>query len=176
MHRIRRKPVTRRVWAPRGDRPTALGHHRYEWLYVTAFVAPATGESPWYVGSGVSKPPFEALLAAFDREAGAGRARTIILLLDGAGWHTEPGLAIPEGLRLVYLPPNTTELQPAECLWQLVTSPSSTSTSSIWPRSNTASSSAAAISKPVQANCAQPPASIGARKNPPDRANQPETI
>lgn len=55
-HRIGLKPVTRRVWAPRGHRPTALGHHRYQWLYVTAFVAPATGESHWYVGNGVSTP------------------------------------------------------------------------------------------------------------------------
>ncbi|KQP93732.1 hypothetical protein ASF57_22260 [Methylobacterium sp. Leaf117] len=117
------KPIIRRVWAPRGQRPTALGHHRYEWLYVTAFVAPATGESHWYVGNGVSKPLFEGLLALFAREAGAGERRTVILLLDGAGWHTEPGLRVPDGLRLVYLPPYTPELQPAEHLWRLVDEP-----------------------------------------------------
>lgn len=122
-HRIGLKPIIRRVWAPRGQRPTALGHHRYEWLYVTAFVAPATGESHWYVGNGVSKPLFEGLLALFAREAGAGERRTVILLLDGAGWHTEPGLRVPDGLRLVYLPPYTPELQPAEHLWRLVDEP-----------------------------------------------------
>jgi hypothetical protein len=57
-HRIGLKPVLRRVWAPRGQRPTAPGHHRYEWLYVTAFVSPATGETLWYVSDGVSKPLF----------------------------------------------------------------------------------------------------------------------
>ena len=46
-HRIGLKPILRRVWAPRGMRPVALGHHRYEWLYVIAFVSPATGESFW---------------------------------------------------------------------------------------------------------------------------------
>ena len=122
-HRIGLKPVTRRIWAPRGQRPTALDHHRYEWLYVTAFVAPATGESHRSVGNGVSKPLFERLLALFAQEAGAGRERTIILLLDGAGWHTQPGLRVPEGLRLVYLPPYTPELQPAEHLWRLVDEP-----------------------------------------------------
>ena len=122
-HRIGLKPVTRRVWAPRGRRPTALGHHRYEWLYVTAFVAPTTGESHWYVGNGVSKPLFERLLALFVQEAGAGQERTIILLLDGAGWHTEPGLRVPDGLRLIYLPPYTPELQPAEHLWRHVDEP-----------------------------------------------------
>src|SRR4051812_23684025 len=28
------KPILRRVWAPKGQRPIALGHHRYKWLYV----------------------------------------------------------------------------------------------------------------------------------------------
>lgn len=86
-------------------------------------MAPATGESHWYVGNGVSKPLFEGLLALFAREAGAGKRRTVILLLDGAGWHTEPGLRVPEGLRLIYLPPYTPELQPAEHLWRLVDEP-----------------------------------------------------
>ena len=52
-HRIGLKPILRRVWAPRGKRPTAIGHHRFEWLYVTAFVSPATGESFWYLSTGV---------------------------------------------------------------------------------------------------------------------------
>lgn len=117
------KPIARRVWAPKGCRPIALGHHRYKWLYVTAFVQPTSGEVAWYLSNGVSKPFFEALLATFAREAGAGQGRTIVLVLDNAGWHTEPGLAVPDGLRLVYLPPYSPELQPAERLWPLVDEP-----------------------------------------------------
>ena len=30
--RIGLKPILRRVWAPKGQRPIALGHHRYKWL------------------------------------------------------------------------------------------------------------------------------------------------
>ena len=48
-----------RVWAPRGRRPVAVGHHRFEWLHVTAFVSPATGESFRYLGTGVDKGLFE---------------------------------------------------------------------------------------------------------------------
>jgi hypothetical protein len=122
-HRLGLKPVQRRVWAPIGERPVALGHHRFEWLYVTAFVAPVSGETVWYLSNGIDKPFFEMMLAAFARETGAGRDRLILLLLDGAGWHTEPGLAVPEGIRLIYLPPYTPELQPAEHLWPLVDEP-----------------------------------------------------
>ncbi len=91
--------------------------HRFEWLYVTAFVSPATGESFWYLSNGVSKALFEDTLALFARDAGAGSDRIILLVLDNAGWHAEPGLAVPEGVRLVYLPPYAPELQPAETLW-----------------------------------------------------------
>ena len=122
-HRIGLKPILRRVWAPRGQRPIARGHHRYQWFYVTAFVSPATGESFWYLGTGVDKELFADTLALFAREAGAGLDRIIILVLDGAGWHTAPGLAVPEGIRLVYLPPYTPELQPAETLWAHVDEP-----------------------------------------------------
>lgn len=111
------------MWAPQAQRPIALGHHRYEWLYVTAFVQPASGEVFWYLSNGVSKPFFEGLLALFAREAGAGRERIVVLLLDGAGWHTEPGLAVPDGIRLVYLPRYSPELQPAERLWPLIDEP-----------------------------------------------------
>src|SRR4051812_31071959 len=108
--------IIRRVWAPKGQRPIALGHHRYKWLYVTAFVQPISGEVFWSVSNGVSKPFFAALLALFAREAGAGRDRIIVLGLDSAGWHTAPNLAVPDGIRPVYLPPYSPELQPAEHL------------------------------------------------------------
>jgi hypothetical protein len=111
------------MWAPVGERPIAPGHHRFDWLYVTAFVSPATGESFWYLSDGVSKPFFEALLAAFAHEAGAGIGKTIVLVLDNAGWHSEAGLKVPAGVRLVFLPPYTPELQPAETLWTLVDEP-----------------------------------------------------
>jgi transposase len=111
------------VWAPKGQRPIALGHHRYKWLYVTAFVQPTTGETFWYISNGVSKPFFAGLLALFAREAGAGRDRIIVLGLDSAGWHTEPNLVVPEGLRLAYLPPYSPELQPAEHLWPVLDEP-----------------------------------------------------
>ncbi len=85
-HRLGLKPFSRRCWEPRGARPLALGHHRFEWLYVTAFVAPESGETFWYLSNGVSKPFYEALLALFAREAGAGDERFIILVIDGADW------------------------------------------------------------------------------------------
>jgi len=90
---------------------------------VTAFVSPATGEVFWYVSNGVSKPFFEALLRLFAEEAAAWRDRIIVLVLDNAGWHREAGLEVPEGIRLVFQPAYTPEVQPAETLWTLVDEP-----------------------------------------------------
>jgi transposase len=122
-HRIGLKPILRRVWAPQGERPIALGHHRYKGLYVTAFVPPISGEVFWYVSNGISKPFFAALLGLFAREAGAGRERVIVLVLDNAGWHTEPNWAVPDRIRLVYLPRYSPELQPAEHLGPVLDEP-----------------------------------------------------
>jgi transposase len=75
------------------------------------------------VSNGVSKPFFEALLGLFAREAGVGCKRIVVLELDNAGWHTAPNLIVPDGLRLVYLPPYSPELQPAEHLWPILDEP-----------------------------------------------------
>lgn len=66
---------------------------------------------------------FEAMLAAFARETGAGRERSIVLVLDNAGFHAPADLCVPDGIRLVFLPPYTPELQPAERLWTLIDEP-----------------------------------------------------
>jgi transposase len=122
-HRLGLKPIRRRVWAPIGERPLALGHHRYEWLYVTAFVAPASGETVWFISNGIGKAFFAKMLEAFARQVGAGRDRRIVLQLDNAGWHTPENLPVPDGIKLVYQPAYTPELQPSEHLWPLVDEP-----------------------------------------------------
>ena len=71
----------------------------------------------------MSKPLFAGLLAAFATAVGAGPKKRVVLLLDNAGFHTRPNLAVPDGITLVYLPPYSPELQPAETLWRLVDEP-----------------------------------------------------
>jgi DDE superfamily endonuclease len=62
-------------------------------------------------------------LAAFAAEEGIGPDRRAVLVLDGAGWHAGAGLAVPEGVDLVFLPPYSPERQPAERPWPLVDEP-----------------------------------------------------
>ena len=118
-HRLGLKPVLRRQWAPRGQRPVAVGHPRYEWLYLYGFVHPATGEVVWFVCSTVDAELLSAVLAAFAAAVGAGEGKLIVLVLDNAGWHISGDLVVPPGIELAFLPPYTPELQPAEHPWPL---------------------------------------------------------
>ena len=63
---------------------------------------------------------FEAILADF---AGAGGGKRIVLQLDKAGWHGPENLTIPDGIRLVFQPSHSPQLQPAEHLWPLIDEP-----------------------------------------------------
>ena len=77
---------------------------------------PATGECFWYVSNGVSKPFFEALLRAFAEEAGAGRERIIVLVLDNAGWHGEAGSTFPMAFASSSCPPTPPRCSPPNVL------------------------------------------------------------
>ena len=118
-HRIGLKPILRRQWAPVGRRPVALSHHRYEWLYLYAFVHPSSGRVEWFLFNTVNAESFSRCLASFAREGGAGRNKVVVLVLDNAGWHVSDRVVIPDGIVPAFLPPYSPELQPAECRWPL---------------------------------------------------------
>ena len=118
-HRVGLKPILRRQWAPKGQRPIALGQHRYEWLYLYGFVRPESGEVHWLILPRVDAKVFSLALSHFAEEVGAGKGRRIVLVLDQAGWHTGGEVEVPEGIHLEFLPARSPELQPAERLWPL---------------------------------------------------------
>ena len=118
-HRVGLKPILRRQWAPKGQRPIAVGQHRYEWLYLYGFVHPSTGAVVWFVCTTVDTDLLSAVLAAFAQAVGAGQDKLVVLVLDQAGWHVSDRLVVPGGIVLEFLPSYTPELQPAERLWPL---------------------------------------------------------
>ena len=122
-HRLGLLPVVRRVWAPKGQRPTARVERRYEWLCVYGFVRPSNGRSWWCLLPRVSADAFAVALAAFARDEGIDAAHRAVVVVDQAGWHVARDLVAPEGVDLVRLPSYSPELQPAERLWALVDEP-----------------------------------------------------
>ena len=68
----------------------------------------------WFIANGVNAARFSAFLASFAAEIGAGPEKRVILVLDGAGWHVSKDLEVPDGVELMFLPPYSPQIQPAE--------------------------------------------------------------
>lgn len=118
-HRIGLKPIIRRVWCKKGQRPSVCVQHRYAWCYVYGFVCPQSGKNFWLVLPKVSIEAWNAALSEFASAMELSSHKHIVLVIDRAGWHTSQKVTVPEGLHLVCLPPYSPELQPAERLWSL---------------------------------------------------------
>jgi hypothetical protein len=115
-HRVGLKPILGRIWARKGQRPVIRVQHRFRWRSVRAFVHPASGRTEWPFASGINTAVISVALESFAAAVGAGSTKRIVLVLDQAGYHTSPQLQVPDGLHLVFLPPYSPELQPAEHL------------------------------------------------------------
>ena len=121
-HRVGLKPILRRIWARRGQRPVVIVRPRYEWLYVYAFVCPETGETEFWLVPSVNTESYTLVLQAFLRK----RQHAVLLVLDQAGWHVANATQALEQqgrLSLKYLPSHSPGLQPAERLWELTDEP-----------------------------------------------------
>src|SRR5680860_1267480 len=101
--RLSLKPVTRRVWAPVGERPTARFKRGYKWTYLYGFVHPQSGKVFWMILPTVNTELFSLALGEFAKEVGAGEQKRILLVVDKAGWHTGGEVQIPEGIHLEFL-------------------------------------------------------------------------
>lgn len=112
------KPSYRRVWAPIGQRPTAPSRSRYEWSYVFATVHPETGTMHALILPVANIKAMQVYLDDFS--ASVPKDVVVLLILDGATWHRSAKLNVPDNLRLLFLPPYTPELNPAEHLWPLL--------------------------------------------------------
>jgi hypothetical protein len=96
--RLGLKPIRRRGWAKRGQRPQVPVHHRYKWLYLYAFVRPSSGATHWLILPRVHADVFSLALTHFAREVGSGPEKPIVLVLDQAGDHPRGAVRVPEGM------------------------------------------------------------------------------
>jgi hypothetical protein len=114
--RVGQQGTLTRLWARRGTRPRAPRDRRYAWAYLFGAVCPERA-----VGTALVLPyaNVEAMglhLAEVGRQVAPGAHAALVL--DGAGWHAAAGLAVPENLSLLPLPPYSPELNPVENVWQ----------------------------------------------------------
>lgn len=80
---------------------------------------PSSRRSVFHLASSVGLGRLPAEPAAFSRATGAGPRKQIMLVLDWAGWHASRKLPVPKHDHLLFLPPYSPKLNPAEYLWPL---------------------------------------------------------
>jgi len=95
-----------------------VGAHRYEWFYGWTFVEPKTGWNLSLLVDGIDTQVMGWVLKELKATLSEGEEAWVVL--DRAGWHVSPKVEVPEGVRLIFLPPYSPELQPAERVWPLV--------------------------------------------------------
>lgn len=107
----------RRCWAPAGIRPIVGRRIVREYTYAFAAVSPHDG-----VLDSLVLPTVDAETMSFFLTEVARRhaSEFILMLLDGAGWHTAHDLVVPENMRIAPLPPYSPELNPTEHVWDLL--------------------------------------------------------
>ena len=102
-------------WWLKGERAPGLVQQGYQWAYIFSAVCPATGEDFTLVLPVVSAAVMDLFLAQFSAAVPADAHA--VLVLDGAGWHDERALTVPNNLTLVPLPAYSPELNPVERIW-----------------------------------------------------------
>ena len=122
-HRVGLKPIIHKVWARIGKGLSAVVCHRYEWVYLYAFVNPPTGKTEGFIIPRVNIEWLNLVLEQFAFQTGAGTSKNILLVMDRAGWHTGDKVVLPSGIYVEYLPAYSPELQPAERLWSVTDEP-----------------------------------------------------
>jgi len=105
----------RRAWVPAGIRPTAPRQIIRQYLYAYVAVCPTTGFMTSLVLPWVNSQMMSLFL---ENVSEALPDNFIIMLVDGAGWHTSKKLRVPENMALVRQPSHSPELNPVEHIWE----------------------------------------------------------
>ena len=104
------------VRATRGSRPVAPKQVGYANLQVVSAVCPATGRAEGLItqelDAAVTQLFLDQLSATIPEKV------HVLLVWDGAGWHTANSLVIPKNMTILKLPPYSPELNPVERLWR----------------------------------------------------------
>ncbi len=113
--RIGQQNTTTRLWAQKGSRPRAVKQQQFEYVYMFGAVCPANGQTeallaPW-VNKDIMRQHLELISARTELD------RHAVVIMDGAGWHTDDIAKGFKNLSILKLPPYSPELNPIEQVW-----------------------------------------------------------
>jgi len=113
--RFGRISQSKRCWCPKPIRPVCPTMVCQEYTYAYGAVSIADGHWDSLILPNTNTVCMQIFL---DEIASRYSDDRIVLVLDGAGWHKEGELKVPENMRLLHLPPYSPELNPVENIWE----------------------------------------------------------
>jgi hypothetical protein len=105
----------RRCWCPAPFGPACAVSTCRE--HTRAYGAVSIGDGAWD-SLVLPRGDTECMQIFLDEVASRHRGDRIVMALEQAGWHKSRGLAVPDNMGLVYLPPYSPELNPVENVWE----------------------------------------------------------
>lgn len=107
----------RQSWAPEKMRPEVKKQIVREYLFAFSAVCPADGSIFSMILPYEDSHVMSVFLDGLSREY---PDEMIVMVLDGAGWHTGGELVVPKNIKLLPLPPYSPELNPTEHIWDWI--------------------------------------------------------
>ena len=107
----------RYCWCEKGIRPRVPCLRIREYMHVYGAVDPMSGESCFFIFPKENMECMEYFLEHLSNQYSEDK---IILVCDGAPWHTAKELCVPENIDLIFIPPYTPEMNPIEQIWREV--------------------------------------------------------
>ncbi|HFQ4956219.1 TPA: IS630 family transposase [Vibrio vulnificus] len=113
--RFGQQNTTTRLWAERGSRPRVVKQQQFEYAYLFGSVCPARGIGeamvvPW-VNKNIMVEHLKQLSAVTEK------GRHAVVIMDGAGWHTNDIAEPFDNVSIIKLPSYSPELNPIEQVW-----------------------------------------------------------
>jgi transposase len=113
--RFGQQNTTTRLWAEKGSRPRAVKQQQFEYAYLFGAVCPGTGETEALLAPLVNKEVMIQHLEQISITTKPGRHAVVIM--DGAGWHTQDIAKDINNVSIIKLPAYSPELNPIEQVW-----------------------------------------------------------
>lgn len=113
--RFGQQNTTTHIWALKGTRPRSVKQQQFEYAYLFGAVCPANGTSEAIIVPFVNKDVMRTHLQQISEKTAS--ERHAVIIMDGAGWHTEQIADEFENITIIKLPPYSPELNPIEQVW-----------------------------------------------------------
>ena len=98
----------------KGIKPICPFHQVFKTLYLFGAFSPITGDSFLLEMPNCNADNFQSFLDRFSEEF---RDAYNVIVLDNGAFHKASSLVVPENIGLLFLPPYSPELNPAENVW-----------------------------------------------------------